>query len=223
MPWQSVQHPSARTILLLPRTQAPSRWEMWGNFPRGPVVKTWPSNARGTSSIPDWGTKVWWVTWVWSKREKEKISNSGMSKNSDQGKAVRNDREKWWFTLPKSPPILHSATKHAYLEHLLYVWHYKSPGWHSRDQNPEVFYHSRAYSLVGKTDTEGSERGMGQGWVGSRKSRKARVFRHMRGHFLFELPSAFISSLGWRRRGTGTNNWKADAVVVFLVDKVLQS
>ena len=85
------------------------------------------------------------------------------------------------------------------------------------------FYHSRAYSLVGKTDTEGSERGMGQGWVGSRKSRKARVFRHMRGHFLFELPSAFISSLGWRRRGTGTNNWKADAVVVFLVDKVLQS
>ena len=34
------------------------------------------------------------MTWVWSKRKKEKISNVEMSKNSEQGKAVGNDREK---------------------------------------------------------------------------------------------------------------------------------
>ena len=45
------------------------------------------------------------MTWVWSKIKKEKISNVGMSKNSDQGKVVRNDREKLWFTLPRHPKL----------------------------------------------------------------------------------------------------------------------
>ena len=32
--------------------------EKWGNFPGGPMIKTSPSNARGTSSIPACRAKI---------------------------------------------------------------------------------------------------------------------------------------------------------------------
>ena len=84
----------------------------------------------------------------------------GMSEKWDQGKAVRNNRNHGLLPLPPQ-------TRRRFLTHPLNV-HVRSifstsgtmlgPERHSRDQNPHGFYPSGAYSLIGKTNAEGSER-----------------------------------------------------------------
>ena len=44
----------------------------FGEFPGGPVVKTSPSNARVTVSIPGQGAKIPHTLWLKSKHKKEK-------------------------------------------------------------------------------------------------------------------------------------------------------
>ena len=42
------------------------------DFPGGPVVKTSPSNAGGTGSIPGWGAKIPHASWPKNQNIKQK-------------------------------------------------------------------------------------------------------------------------------------------------------
>ena len=50
------------------------------DFPGGPVVKTPPSNAGGTGSIPGPGTNIPHAMWYGQKLKKQTINKQGATK-----------------------------------------------------------------------------------------------------------------------------------------------
>ena len=65
-----------------------------GDFSGGPVVRTWPSNARGTGLSPGWGARIPHTLWLRNQNTEQKQYCNKFNKGFKNGPPQKTLKER---------------------------------------------------------------------------------------------------------------------------------